>query len=157
MTRSIGDSVNRSIASSPLTACSKLSSPIGVSEAMIILRMVAESSTTRTFFMRPFDQIERDGSYPGERAWDSGRPRSRPRQREHEYRADSELARRGEISPHPAGKVAADREPETDAFLRARELRVDLHERFEDDRQLFVRDAAAGIHHRHADEGVVRL
>jgi len=50
MTRSTGASVTRSIASSPLTACSNDSSPMGVNDAMIMRRIVAESSTTRIRF-----------------------------------------------------------------------------------------------------------
>ena len=50
ITRSTGAIVTLSIASSPLTACSNATPPKEVNEAMTIRRIVAESSTTSTFF-----------------------------------------------------------------------------------------------------------
>src|SRR5207237_1186082 len=54
-------------------------------------------------------------------------------ERECERRARAERALDREVAAHAAREVARDREPESDAFLHAREARVDLHERLEDD------------------------
>src|SRR4029077_16199340 len=72
----------------------------------------------------------------------SGR-RLRKCQRELAAYADRALHR--QIARHSAGEIAADRKAEPNALARARETRVDLHERLENARRLFFGKNDAGI------------
>src|SRR6185503_8408941 len=54
-----------------------------------------------------------------------------PQKREREPRTLSHRTHRGQIAAHESREVAADREPEPDAFVLARESGLDLHERLE--------------------------
>ena len=64
-----------------------------------------------------------------------------------ERAAGARGARHREVAPHAAREVAADREAEPRALLRARERRVHLHERLEHALEMLRRDPPSGVGH----------
>src|SRR5688572_13042947 len=78
-------------------------------------------------------------------------------EREGKRTADAELAFSGQIATHATREIAADRETESDTLARAREARVDLHERLEDARQLVGLNADARVAHGDRDHRIARF
>src|SRR4051794_37113307 len=70
---------------------------------------------------------------------------SRPRQREGEARALTNLARHGQFTMHHSREVSTDCQTEPDTVVLAREARLHLHERLEDRAELLRRNPLAGV------------
>ena len=73
------------------------------------------------------------------------------RQRQREDRASSKLAPSRQVPRHRPREMPADRETETGAFRRPREVHLQSRERLEDRIQLLPRDPVTRVAHANLD------